>query len=109
MTILLFPLLSCGGSGVAGKARIDAEAASAKALELFDKNSDGFLDDKEILLAPGLAEGKSRADTDSDGKLSVEEISARLQAWNDSKERIVCPELEVRFNGRDRTKCIDYV
>ncbi|TWU27748.1 hypothetical protein [Bythopirellula polymerisocia] len=98
--LLVAPLLSCGDTGAIKKPDIDPEASSAKAFELFDKNSDNLLTDEELKLAPGLAEGKSRADTDSNGALSAEELSTRIQTWNESIERLVCPELEVRFNGR---------
>ena len=59
-----------------------------------------FLDDEELKLAPGLAEGKSRADTDSDSRISMQELAERITSWNESFERLVCPEIEVRLNGR---------
>lgn len=98
--ILIAPLLSCGGERPIAKPAIDAEAAAAQAMELFDKNSDGALDESELKSSPGLAAGKTRADTNSDGRLSAEEIAARIQYWGDSHERIVCPELEFIFNRR---------
>ncbi|QEG35772.1 EF-hand domain-containing protein [Bythopirellula goksoeyrii] len=97
---LLAPLLSCGGSGASNKPGIDPGIASAKAFELLDKNSDGLLNDAELQGAPGLAEGKSRADTNGDGQVSQEELASRIKSWNDSILRLVGPELEVQFNGR---------
>lgn len=100
LALLLSPLLSCGDSGTIKKLDIDPEASSAKAFELLDKNADHLLDDEELLIAPGLAEGKSRADTDSDGKISVGELATRIQSWKESTVRLVCPDLEVRLKGR---------
>ncbi len=99
-TLLLLPLVSCGGSGSIQKVTIDPEAASAKAFELFDKNSDGFIDDAEVQSAPGLAEGMVRVDANSDGKISPEEITDRINSWNESVLSLVSPELVLKFNGR---------
>ncbi len=63
----------------------DARAAE-RAMQLYDANGDGFLDAKELdKKAPGLKAAMRRVDLDGDGKISAAEISARIQAWADSK------------------------
>ncbi|MGO9111916.1 MAG: hypothetical protein ACLP9L_22035 [Thermoguttaceae bacterium] len=66
-------------------ARVQPQAiapdAAQRALELNDANHDGFLDAKELEKAPGLMAAMKRLDRNGDGKITAEEISARLEAW----------------------------
>ena len=53
---------------------------AGKAMEMYDKDSDGFLTKSELEVAPGLLDGIPTIDKDSDGKLSEAEIAGRIEA-----------------------------
>jgi len=82
------------------KAAYDPTAAGEQAIEMFDKNGDELLDDDELRRCPGLAEGKSRADANGDGRLSAQEIAARVQYWLDSRRRVVAAFFEFTMRGQ---------
>jgi EF hand domain-containing protein len=100
LLLMVVSLLSCSRTTVPAKRLIDCDAAAAHAMELFDDNSDGALDDNELKKSPGLAEGKPRVDSNGDGKISAEELAARFKYWNESSVRLVCTDLEITFNRR---------
>lgn len=60
---------------------IDAGAASAAAITKYDKNGDGALDEAELKACPSLVHAKGRFDTNSDGKISGQEIAERIPKW----------------------------
>jgi hypothetical protein len=74
--------------------------AGDRAIELYDANKDGFLDAKELEQAPGLKAAMRQVDLNTDGKISAAEISARIQAWADSKLGRKGVSCLVRHNGR---------
>ncbi len=57
---------------------IDSNAAR-KAIELYDANKDGFLDEKELQSAPGLKSASKQLD--KSGKITEAEIAARIESW----------------------------
>ncbi|MCC7086984.1 MAG: hypothetical protein IT427_18445 [Pirellulales bacterium] len=61
-------------------ASIDGNAGH-QAIQEFDANSDGSLDGAELGKAPGLKAALARVDSNHDGKLTVEEIDARIDQW----------------------------
>jgi hypothetical protein len=61
-----------------------AAAAGNAALTQFDVNKDGALDAVELEKSPGLQAGLAATDKNQDGKLSAEEINARVQTWGKS-------------------------
>jgi len=84
--LLMFSgLLGCGNSVPARVLpdRPDAAAAS-KAMELYDTNHDGLLDEQELDKAPGLKAAIKQVDTNQDGKISEQEIADRIKSWADS-------------------------
>jgi hypothetical protein len=84
LTILV--TIGCGGSSLPPVSPQSIAANSPqKAMEMYDANKDGFLDDKELEKVPGLAAAKQQLDTDHDGKISADEIAARIDSWRQSK------------------------
>lgn len=91
--------VSCRRNSIeSSKPKIDAQAAAAQAIEMFDNNGDDTLDDQELKQCPGLAEGKNRADTNGDGRLTKDEITQRIEFWNDSRKLLCAPTFEVSIN-----------
>lgn len=83
--LLLFSgLVGCGPS-VPSRVRPDLpdSSAASKAMELYDTDHDGFLDDKELEQVPGLKAAKKVLDTNHDGKISEQEIRDRIKYWAD--------------------------
>ncbi len=85
--LLMFSgLIGCGDSG---PPRVvpdlpDANAAG-KAMELYDTNHDGFLDEKELDQAPGLKAALKHLDTNHTGKISEQQIADRIKSWAELK------------------------
>jgi hypothetical protein len=96
-------LLACG-CWRSGPPRINPDRpdprAGDRAIELYDANKDGFLDDKELERVPGLKAARQQVDLDKDGKISAAEISARIQAWADSKIGRMSLACTVMHNGQ---------
>jgi len=57
---------------------ISSSSAASRALEAYDTNGDGALDDAELEASPALASVKAKYDTNGDGKISKDELVARF-------------------------------
>jgi hypothetical protein len=77
----------------------DAGAAD-RAIQLYDANMDGLLDAKELEQVPGLKAAMQQVDLNRDGKISADEISARIKNWADSKLGRMGVSCVVKHNGR---------
>ena len=60
---------------------VDPGGASAAAMEQYDKNTDGQLDDDELKALPGVAKYKDLYDLNGDGAVDRDEFQERLRAW----------------------------
>jgi hypothetical protein len=49
--------------------------------------------------APGIKAGLKKADADADGKVSLQELAARMEKWNASRYGILAPNCSVKLNG----------
>ena len=65
--------------------RLKPDAVAAAAIQQCDQDGDGLIDEEEARHAPGLKAGWSRLDTNSDSKVSADEIAARIRAWQDAR------------------------
>lgn len=63
--------------------RIDGNAASA-AIEQFDDDHDGALGGAELDKVPAIKSNLKRTDANGDGKITADEIDARIAAWHRS-------------------------
>jgi len=77
----------------------NSTATGKRAIELYDDNGDGKIDDKELKQCPGLRDLLSVADADADGTLSSEEISARIK-WYETSGFVLVPfEIQITNGG----------
>ena len=60
---------------------MDAEVITENVMEMFDSNTDGALDESELVSAPSLAYSLKAIDTNENGKLEVEEIRERFDTY----------------------------
>ncbi len=79
---------------------IDAKAAGAKAIELFDADKDGKLSGKELDKCPGLKAAIDKIDTSGNGEITAEMIAARIEAWQKSRLGRMSLSCLVTHNGR---------
>ncbi|NQT40633.1 MAG: hypothetical protein HQ581_24280 [Planctomycetes bacterium] len=88
---------------------IDAQAAAAAAIELYDKDGNGTIGSEELQAAPALAAALAdldedpdpitNLDEDQDGAVTQEEIVARITAWQDSKIGVTDYQCQVTLDG----------
>jgi hypothetical protein len=97
---LLLALLGCADSRRIEAPALDPEAAADRALANYDKNHDGFLDARELESCPALKAALKRLDTDHDGRLSRDEILARLQEFADSDVGLYVTTVKVEQDGK---------
>ena len=80
--------------------QIDAAAAGAKAIELFDTNKDGKLSGEELDKCPGLKAAVDRIDPAGKGEITADMIAARIKAWQASKLGRMSLSCRVTKNGQ---------
>ena len=59
----------------------DPKSAAQGALDLYDKNGDGYLAADELAACPALGKSLPLIDADPDGRLSADEIAARIERY----------------------------
>jgi hypothetical protein len=59
---------------------VDPAAAAAKAIELYDKDGNGSLNQTELAGSPGILAALTRYDTDGNREVSKDEIESRLKS-----------------------------
>ena len=60
-------------------------AAGKKAVEQYDANKDGVIDEKELDESPALKAAIAQIDPSNKKAIKAEMIAARIKAWQDSK------------------------
>lgn len=73
----------------------DISAVVADAMTKIDTNNDSILDQDEMTTAPSLLKALVDIDKDGDGKISKEELSARIQFWRASRVAIMPANCQV--------------
>ena len=65
--------------------KFDPDGAATAAMEQYDSNSDGKIDQAELKTAPGITFSLGRIDGDNDGSVTANELSAMIQEkWLDA-------------------------
>ena len=98
---LLMPSVGCS----TGPARVSIPAwdptdMANMAIEKLDKDGDTQLDQRELIVAPGLAFGARFIDKNGDGKLNREELEGRFTMYHDSRVGLTPKELRITYNGQ---------
>ena len=83
------------------KPKVDASTAAAAAIAEYDADHDGLLSQEELReKCPGLLDALKRADTNGDGKLSAEEIAARIDRWFSAGTVLLPGLVQVTLDGK---------
>lgn len=99
VTLVSVSILACRrGPTPIPATSINAKSAAAKALEMYDKDSNGTLSDAEM--SPGLRYAAKRADANDDGALDATELRAMVDAWNQKSIGLFTLRCNVKFNRR---------
>ncbi len=78
---------------------IDASAAGKLALQQYDKDGDGLIKGQELSKAPALKAAIENLDTNDDGGVSADEITARVKAWQKSNVGKTSLSCTVTYRG----------
>jgi hypothetical protein len=79
---------------------VNAEAATRSALELFDKDADGTLNEEELKASPPLVDALPAYDTNQDGSLAQAELIAGIESWTDRGIGATVLPFSVKMDGR---------
>lgn len=96
-------VLGCGGATVPEIPKIDAASSAKAAMDEYDLNKDGFIDQAELKSAPSLKEAEKVIDSNSDGKLSREEIEQRLNKYFAQNMALMSFSCSVTIDGAKKT------
>jgi len=79
---------------------IDASAAGAKAIEMYDTDKDGKISGAELDKCPALKAAMAQIDTTGEGSITAAKITARIKAWQESKLGRMSLSCTVLHNGK---------
>lgn len=101
-SLLLVLAGGCNSSGTpaVSQASVDETAASAAAMEQYDKNHDGSMDREELVACAPLAAALATFDANNDSKLSAEETSAGIAKLFGSSSALATFNGTVTLSGR---------
>lgn len=97
-------MLGCGGGPPAPVIpKINASASANAAMDEYDTNKDGFIDQAELKKAPSLKEAEKMIDSNADGKLSLEEIEQRLNKYSAQGMALISFSCSIAIDGANKT------
>ena len=79
---------------------IDAKEAGKKALAEYDLDGDGAIGAQELDKAPSLKAAIKNLDRNDDGKVTAEEVTARIKAWQKTKVGLISFACTVTLDGQ---------
>jgi hypothetical protein len=79
---------------------INASAAGAAAMEMYDANHDGKLSGAELDNCPALKTAMSKIDASGDGTITAAKITARIEDWQRAKSARIPFSCTVLRRGR---------
>lgn len=100
-TLGCLTLVGCSSSPTAiVPVEIDAGRAASQAMELYDMDNDGTLNAVELIAIPGIHTHLDKYDLDGDGMVSADEITERIELWEDQAMGIRTLDVEVILGTR---------
>jgi hypothetical protein len=78
---------------------IDASAAGAGAMSAYDKNGDGVVAGEELEAAPSLSAAINNLDLDKDGRVTADEVTARVEAWQATDLGLMSVPVNITLDG----------
>ena len=92
----------CGGNGggTSSTLPINPSAAADKAIELYDKDGSGSLNESELAAAPGFLAARDRYDKDGDRQIARDEIQERLKSIAATGTSLLTVDCRVLQGGR---------
>jgi hypothetical protein len=79
---------------------INASRAGSQAMEQYDTNGDDVVSGAELDKAPALKAALARLDTNSDGGVSADEVTARVEAWQAMRTGLASVRCHVTLDGQ---------
>jgi len=103
LTLGVMALVYCGctrGPSRVNPPSINPSAAGAAAMEQYDTNKDGKVSDAELQNAPSLSAAIGNLDTNGDKAVSAEEVTQRIQAWQETRLGRTTVTVTVKYRGQ---------
>jgi EF hand len=79
---------------------MDPTGAANRALREYDADKDGALAGAELAKCPGLKDGLARIDTNGDGRITADELAARLRQYEADKAGLLYLNAAVTLDGK---------
>jgi hypothetical protein len=79
---------------------IDAYQAGELAMKEYDTDGNGAVDGDELERAPSLKAALATLDQDSDGRVTADEVAARVGAWQEFRKGLTSIMCRVLIDGR---------
>jgi len=98
--LALWLLCGCGKGDDLTAPSYSPDKAAQQAMAEYDANHDGYLDAKELERCPALKNSLDSMDTNGDHRLSAEEITARIRAYQTSGVALMATGCQVRLDGK---------
>jgi len=94
-------LMGCSrGPARVNPPHIDLESAAEEAIQLYDTDKDGSLNEAELAHCPGMLAERAAYDTDANGLITRDEITERIKSLRKYGVGLTRLQCEVRVNGR---------
>lgn len=78
----------------------DPSSSAAAAMDAYDSNADGSLDQQELSACPSLLASLSQFDVDGNSEISRDEITKRIETWFAKKAASLSIRARILMDGR---------
>ena len=82
------------------KPELCPDEAGAKAVEMYDSDQNGSINESEAEASPGLLAAFEKVDKDGDGELTADEISARVLYFKTATSWVIPGACRITYRGR---------